>query len=246
MAASVGGPKVPQAVALLGTRPDEPFFSLPWGHHVVLMEKVKNHHARRWYVESAVTEGWSRDVLTGMITSEAHQRQGSAITNFSSSLPEPQSDLARGALKDPYVFDFLTLEAPFRECQQVGSAKGGSAPGTPELWPERSGPVRRRSVCVSPSLSGRQSRHRVGWDDGYGMDNGTRCSSSPAHPVVDSVSVQDEVRRGDVPRAPRRHPSEADRMRFKLEENLGQRSTLAQHRFVHSVVSYMERVRAAS
>ena len=106
---------MPQPVALLAALRDEPFFSLPWGHHVVLMEKVKAHDARGWYVERAVTEGWSRDVLTGMIKSEAHRRQGSAITNFSSSLPAPQSDLARGALKDPYVFDFLTLEAPFRE-----------------------------------------------------------------------------------------------------------------------------------
>ncbi len=115
VANSEAGPKLPQAVADLGDRPSDPLLGLPWTHHVVLMEKVKDATTRRWYVETAVAEGWSRDVLATMIKSEAHQRQGAAITNFSTSLPLPQSDLARGALKDPYVFDFLTLEAPFRE-----------------------------------------------------------------------------------------------------------------------------------
>jgi predicted nuclease of restriction endonuclease-like (RecB) superfamily len=36
-------------------------------------------------------------------------RSGSAVTNFSASLPKPQSDLARESLKDPYRFDFLGL-----------------------------------------------------------------------------------------------------------------------------------------
>ena len=42
-------------------------------------------------------------------------RQGKAITNFDRLLPAPQSDLVRQALKDPYIFDFLTLEEPFHE-----------------------------------------------------------------------------------------------------------------------------------
>ena len=50
-----------------------------------------------------------------MIKSKAHERQGEAVTNFEKHLPEPQSDLARQALKDPYIFDFLTISEPFRE-----------------------------------------------------------------------------------------------------------------------------------
>jgi predicted nuclease of restriction endonuclease-like (RecB) superfamily len=38
-----------------------------------------------------------------------YQRQGKAITNFTKTLPAPQSDLAQQLLKDPYNFDFLTL-----------------------------------------------------------------------------------------------------------------------------------------
>jgi predicted nuclease of restriction endonuclease-like (RecB) superfamily len=45
----------------------------------------------------------------------AHTRTGSAITNFEERLPPPQSDLAREALKDPYIFDFLNLTEDAQE-----------------------------------------------------------------------------------------------------------------------------------
>lgn len=88
---------------------------LPWFHHVILMEKVKDLPTRYWYMMATVEQGWSRDVLAAMIKSCAHERQGKAVTNFETHLPAPQSDLARQVLKDPYIFDFLTLEEPFHE-----------------------------------------------------------------------------------------------------------------------------------
>ena len=88
---------------------------LPWSHNFILIEKVKDLEARRWYMEQILAEGWGRDGLTLMIKSQAHARQGAAVTNFEQRLPAPQSDLARQTLKDPYVFDFLTLAKPFRE-----------------------------------------------------------------------------------------------------------------------------------
>ncbi len=81
----------------------------------LLMEKVKNLGQRLWYMEQTLANGWSRDVLSVMIKSNAHQRQGQAITNFERLLPAPQSDLVQQTLKDPYIFDFLTLQEPFHE-----------------------------------------------------------------------------------------------------------------------------------
>lgn len=104
--------EVPQAVALL---PSNLLLSLPWGHHAELMAKVKDISARQWYMESAVEHGWSRSALTLQISNDAHQRQGRAISNFSSRLPQPDSDMAQQTLKDPYIFDFLTLDPGFRE-----------------------------------------------------------------------------------------------------------------------------------
>lgn len=108
-------PKVPQAVANVSSPNDAILWSIPWGHHALLMEKVADLAARRWYMEQTLANGWSRNVLFAMIQSEAHRRQGRAVTNFDRRLPAPQSDLARQALKDPYIFDFLTLAEPFHE-----------------------------------------------------------------------------------------------------------------------------------
>ncbi len=112
-------PKVPQPVAqdLTGwaTAEVDPMLLLPWGHHVLLMEKVKGPAERRWYMMQAMAHGWSRSVLQMQVENAAHARQGQAINNFPTRLPPPQSDLAQQTLKDPYIFDFLTLEPSFHE-----------------------------------------------------------------------------------------------------------------------------------
>jgi predicted nuclease of restriction endonuclease-like (RecB) superfamily len=88
---------------------------IPWGHNILLMEKFKDVPTRLWYAQQVIVNGWSRDVLTSMIKSLVHQRQGAAVNNFADQLPASQSEMARQLLKDPYVFDFLTLEEPFHE-----------------------------------------------------------------------------------------------------------------------------------
>jgi predicted nuclease of restriction endonuclease-like (RecB) superfamily len=95
--------------------PPKIIFGLPWFHHVILIEKLKDLPTRYWYARQALKQGWSRDTLTVQIKNRAHERQGTAITNFAATLPEVHADLAQGLLKDPYLFDFLTLEEPFHE-----------------------------------------------------------------------------------------------------------------------------------
>lgn len=87
----------------------EPFFNIPWGHNFILLDKLKNFEERLWYAKKVIEHGWSRSILTIWIENKLHQREGKAITNFKTTLPSPQSDLAQQTLKDPYVFDFLTL-----------------------------------------------------------------------------------------------------------------------------------------
>ncbi len=106
--------KVPQAVAQLSA---EMLWNIPWGHHALLMEKVKKLPERIWYMRAILEHGWSRPILFHMIEVRAHERQGKAIHNFEVRLPSPQSDMAQQALKDPYVFDFLTLTEPFHESE---------------------------------------------------------------------------------------------------------------------------------
>jgi predicted nuclease of restriction endonuclease-like (RecB) superfamily len=88
---------------------------LPWGHNVRLLDYVKDPAERLWYVRETIQNGWSRNVLVMQIESGLFRRQGSAITNFQSTLPAPESDLAQQLIKDPYTFDFLTLPQDARE-----------------------------------------------------------------------------------------------------------------------------------
>ena len=106
--------------------PEEPILQqlvakLPWGHNLRLMETLEDPDTRRWYAEQALKNGWSRSVLSMQIKSRLHERQGAAPTNFSATLPAPQSDLAANLLKDPYNFDFLSLgqEASEREIENA-------------------------------------------------------------------------------------------------------------------------------
>ena len=94
---------------------------LPWYHQLALLDKLDSAEARRWYIAKAIEHNWSRNVLVMQIEARLLERSGAAVTNFSTSLPKPQSDLARESLKDPYRFDFLGLgdEAQEREIENA-------------------------------------------------------------------------------------------------------------------------------
>ena len=86
---------------------------IPWGHNVVLLDKVSDAEQRNWYIEACRKNGWSRNVLVYQIESGLYQRQAltEKISNFGRRLPSPQSELALQTMKDPYIFDFI----PFKE-----------------------------------------------------------------------------------------------------------------------------------
>jgi predicted nuclease of restriction endonuclease-like (RecB) superfamily len=90
-------------------------FKLPWGHIKLLIDKIKNTSESHFYIQETITNNWSRDVLALQIKTDLYKRQGSAITNFADTLPNPFSDLAQQTLKDPYIFDFMTMSKPFQE-----------------------------------------------------------------------------------------------------------------------------------
>lgn len=102
--------KVPQAVAQI-----ENFFSIPWGHHRYILDKIKDVKEALFYIHKTLENGWSRNVLLNMLETGLYEAQGKAITNFNRLLPAPQSDLAQQTLKDPYNFDFLSMRNGYVE-----------------------------------------------------------------------------------------------------------------------------------
>jgi predicted nuclease of restriction endonuclease-like (RecB) superfamily len=97
---------------------------IPWGHNLVLLFKLTDPLQRLWYAQKTVQHGWSRTILEMQIQSNLYHRQGKAVTNFAATLPPPQSDLAQQALKDPYLFDFLTLGDEAHERDLEGGLVG--------------------------------------------------------------------------------------------------------------------------
>lgn len=67
---------------------------LPWGINITLMQKIAHLPTRLWYAERALELGWTRDTLTLQIKNRAHERQGAAITNFATTLPEAHAAIA--------------------------------------------------------------------------------------------------------------------------------------------------------
>jgi predicted nuclease of restriction endonuclease-like (RecB) superfamily len=93
----------------------QPVGQLPWGHIRCLLDKLDDPAPRLWYAAKAVENGWSRKVLEAQIATDLRGRQGNALTSFERSLPGPDSELVRDAIKDPYNFEFLGLSESARE-----------------------------------------------------------------------------------------------------------------------------------
>lgn len=93
----------------------QPVGQLPWGHIRCLIDKLDSPEQHQWYASQALENGWSRSVLEAQITTDLKGRLGEALTSFDHTLPAPDSELVRDAIKDPYNFEFLALS---REAQE--------------------------------------------------------------------------------------------------------------------------------
>lgn len=100
----------------VGGNSELPIFSVPWGHHKLLIDKfLKAPEKVLFYVQKTVENNWSRTVLDWQIDSNLYERQGKAISNFKRTLPTPQSDLAQQIRKDPYVIDIMGVRQEMQE-----------------------------------------------------------------------------------------------------------------------------------
>ncbi len=105
-----------QAVAKLQLNENQlHIFNIPWGHNIILLQKIKNESHAHFYVEKTIENNWSRSVLEYQIETKLHERQGNIVSNFRNTLPEIHSDLAQQLFKDPYHFEFLTISEHAKE-----------------------------------------------------------------------------------------------------------------------------------
>lgn len=95
---------------------------IPWGTNLLILSKVSDPKERAWYALQCAEHGWSRSLLWNQIDTDLYRRQSKQkkVSNFKLRLPPAQSELVEQTLKDPYVFDFLSLgeEAHEREIEK--------------------------------------------------------------------------------------------------------------------------------
>ena len=78
-------------------------FPIPWDHHRRIIDKCKDDMDKAlFFVRKTWENNWGRDALLNWLDTDLYERDGKAITNFQSTLPAVQSDLAQQITKDPY------------------------------------------------------------------------------------------------------------------------------------------------
>ena len=94
----------------------EILFCIPWAHHHKIIDKVKGDCLKAmFFVRKTWENQWGRGALISFLNSDLYERQGVAQTNFQTTLPAVESDLAQQLLKDPYCFNFTHLKENYSE-----------------------------------------------------------------------------------------------------------------------------------
>ena len=105
--------KTVSAIYRMGIREIEKIFlnspvaRINWASQMVILDGSLPLGIGYWYMKQSVEMGWSSNVLKIQIETNLYTRQinNNKVSNFTATLPAPQSDLANYLLKDPYIFD---------------------------------------------------------------------------------------------------------------------------------------------
>jgi predicted nuclease of restriction endonuclease-like (RecB) superfamily len=91
---------------------------IPWGHNILIMQRIKTDAARAYYLEATARLGWTRNVLLNQIKGRSYEVSlQQKDHNFATALPEALSEQAEESLKNRYSLGFLGLTEVAREHQ---------------------------------------------------------------------------------------------------------------------------------
>ncbi|GAB2787435.1 PDDEXK nuclease domain-containing protein [Rhabdobacter roseus] len=92
---------------------------LPWGHNLLLINKLNNESEIAFYTNEVLTKGWSRDLLLNAIKMDSYgQAQKQTKThNFDQTLPTVHADYANEVFKSTYNLGFLGITEPLKELE---------------------------------------------------------------------------------------------------------------------------------
>lgn len=92
---------------------------LPWGHNLLLLDKVQMLSAVEYYANEVLTKGWSRDLLLNAIKMDSYRQAQNQIAtnNFSQTLPALNANYANEVFKSSYNLGFLGITEPVKELE---------------------------------------------------------------------------------------------------------------------------------
>jgi len=92
---------------------------LPWGHNLLLLDKLQSLEAARFYANETLTKGWSRDLLLNAIKMDSYSQAQKQIKthNFDQTLPEAHADYANEVFRSTYNLGFLGITEPVKELE---------------------------------------------------------------------------------------------------------------------------------
>jgi predicted nuclease of restriction endonuclease-like (RecB) superfamily len=92
---------------------------LPWGHNLLLLDKIQSSDEVEFYAIEALTKGWSRDLLLNAIKMDSYSQAQKQIksNNFEKTLPEFNVDYANEVFKSSYNLGFLGVTEPVKELE---------------------------------------------------------------------------------------------------------------------------------
>jgi predicted nuclease of restriction endonuclease-like (RecB) superfamily len=76
---------------------------IPWGQHIMIIEKLSAPAARLWYLRATARFGWSRNVLLNQIKASAYERAVTEKKTHNFDLALPESLPQRGFILQPRV-----------------------------------------------------------------------------------------------------------------------------------------------
>lgn len=91
------------------------FSYVPWGHHVMIIQRAKSVEEAVFYIQKAIEGSLSRNALDDVIRADLYHSSGNALTNFTEQLPMVQGKLAQEILKSNYDLGFVSLPEGYDE-----------------------------------------------------------------------------------------------------------------------------------
>ncbi|MEN9443324.1 MAG: hypothetical protein RIS47_214, partial [Bacteroidota bacterium] len=90
---------------------------LPWGHNLLLINKVKNNPQAEFYASETIAKAWTRDLLLNAIKMDTfgQAQQQIKTNNFENTLPGVHAEYANEVFKSTYNLGFLGVTQPVRE-----------------------------------------------------------------------------------------------------------------------------------